>query len=283
MASTLAERMDADYQPPILVEPVGGPIPPFDALEDDAPEVRAAAGDPEAQQLQQQWLDAKADLLKQWPATAQPMVDELAGQAEQAVTDDNLKVLGQLAASAAVITAMALVMNDGGSKLAKQAAADVVAEAAGHDIKLSLIGYPGGARVRKIADAVAELIASGYAAGAGRIALQLAGSDPADVKAAVAEHLADLGASANGLVGDGVGSLLSAAQHAGRLAVLEQHPADSYEAAEINDIHRCGPCSKIAGTRFPTLAKALKAYPTAGYLRCAGGTRCRGFIRPHWL
>lgn len=272
--STLAERMDSDRLVPVLVEPQGGPIP-------GKPDVRAAAGDPEAQQLQQQWLDAKADLLKQWPATAQPMVDELAGQAEQAIADDNLKVLGQLAASAGVIAATALVMNDVGSKLARQAAAAVVVIAAGNGIKLSTIGLPAGARVRKIADAMAELIASGYAAGAGRIALQLAGTSPNEVKAAVAEHLTDLGSATNGLVGDGVSQMLSAAQFAGRLAALEQYPASQWVAVEADDANRCKPCTKTNGHVYPTLRAALVDYPGSGQnKRCLGGIRCRGFVRP---
>lgn len=31
---TLADRMDADYQPPILVEPRGGPVPDADETPD---------------------------------------------------------------------------------------------------------------------------------------------------------------------------------------------------------------------------------------------------------
>jgi hypothetical protein len=279
---SVGDRMDGDYTTPILAEPAGGPIPSWDGGDevDDEPDIQAAVADKDAARIQHEWEQAKADLLKVWPVTAQPMVDELAAQAEAAVADDNLGVLGQLAASARVITAMGVVLTGKGSKLAKQAAAGVVAEAAGQGIDLPAGDYTPAARVQKTADAVAHLIAAGYASGAGRIALQLAGADPAEVKTAVEEHLTELGASGNGLVGDNVGALLSAAQHAGRLSVLEKHPADGYVAIEINDQHRCGPCSEANGKHYSKLADALDDYPHAGLKSCAGGSRCRGHIRP---
>lgn len=34
----MRDRQDGDYQPPILVEPVGGPIPPWRPIPDDSPD-----------------------------------------------------------------------------------------------------------------------------------------------------------------------------------------------------------------------------------------------------
>jgi hypothetical protein len=243
-------------------------------------DVQAAAGDPHAALLQQQWEQAREELLKRWPKTAQPMVDELAFQAEVAAKVGDLSKLGGLESSAGVISALATPLSESGSKLAKQAAAGVVAEAAEAKVTISAPADAGAERVRQTADSVAQIIARGYASGAARASLQLAGAEPAEVKAEVARQLGELGQSQNGLVGDNVGALLSAAQHAGRLAVLEQHPAKSYEAVEINDKNRCEPCSEANLRSYATLRAALKDYPNAGLKSCLGGTRCRGHIRP---
>lgn len=250
--------------------------------DDDGDHVHAAAADPHAALLQQQWEQAKADLLKAWPKTAKPLVDELAGQAEAAVTAGDFGDLGSLEASAGVVAALAVPLSRSGSKLAEQAAAGVVAEAAEAKVSITAPADAGAERVRQTADAVAGIIARGYASGAARISLQLAGADPAEVKAEVARQLADLGTSENGLVGENIGALLSAAQHAGRLAVLEQHPAKSYRAVEVNDHNRCEPCSEANNRSYPTLRAALVDYPAAGLRSCLGGGRCRGHISPVW-
>lgn len=244
----------------------------------------AAGEDPEPDyaQIQAQWEQAKADLLAQWPDAAQPVIDQLAAQAEAAAQADDLGSLGTLTVSAGVIAAVALLLGGTGVGLAVEAAAGVVAEAANQGVTISAPDEPGADRVRQTAGAVAAVIAAGYAAGAARAALQIAGSDPVTVRAAVESHLTDLGTSANGLVGDNVGALLSAAQHAGRLAVLEAAPAARYQAVEVNDKSRCQPCAGIANRIFDTLDEALTYYPAIGYSACAGGGRCRGFLAPIW-
>lgn len=286
--SGLAARMDGDYEVPVLVEPKGGPIPSGDTADGEAvaePDVKAAVAPGSAELIQQQWVQAKTDLLAQWPQTAQPMVDELAAQAQTAVEDDDLGALGTLAVSAAVITAVSLMLTNPSLSLAGDAAAGVVAEAANQGVKIKAPRKPGADRVKQTADAVAHIIASGYASGAARAALQLAGADPATVRDAVAAHLTDLGTSVNGLVGDNVGALLAAAQYAGRLAVLEAHPADSYVAVEANDgPSKCRPCADVENTSYDTLAEGLKDYPNAGgtYRHCKGRDRCHGHLRPVW-
>ena len=246
----------------------------FNAVDDPEPDYEA---------IQEQWEKAKADLLAQWPDAAQPMVDELADQAEAAVEAGDLGLLGELAVSAGVVAAVSLLVGDAGVGLAAMAAAGVVAEAAAQGVTITAPDKPGVDRVRQTADAIASVIASGYASGAARAALQIAGADPATVRAAVDAHLTELGASTNGLVGDNVGALLSASQYAGRLAVLEAHPADSYTASERNDRNRCTPCGAVDGSEFATLDEALAAYPQGGgYHACKGGARCRGILVPNW-
>lgn len=244
--------------------------------------VPAAPGADTAQQLQQQWTTAKTSLLEQWPQTAQPMVDELADQAQDAADSGDVSALGALAVSAGVLAAVALVLNGKSKGLAGLAAAGVVAEAAAQDVVVTVPAQAAAERVRQTADAFARIIASGYASGAARAALQLAGADPASVREAVQEHLADLSGADAGFVADNISALLSSAQHAGRLAVLQQHPASAYAAVEINDQHRCRPCADISGHQYRTLAAALEDYPANGYRRCLGGQRCRGYVRPIW-
>lgn len=273
--SGMAARMAGDYEPPILVEPADGPVPtPGEA------DVQAAAADPDAARIQQQWDAAKARLLKRWPKLAGPMVDELAGQAEAAVEAGDLASLGELQVSAGVVAALAVPLRKSGIDLAVQAAAGVVEEAAAQDVSIAAPDRPGADRVRQHADAVARIIAAGYASGAARTALQLAGAGPQDVRDEVQRHLTDLGTSTNGLVGTEIGGLLSASQFAGRLAVLEEHPARSYRATEELDRNTCSPCRGIHNVEFSTLREALAAYPLSGqYRSCNGRSRCRGYVK----
>lgn len=245
-------------------------------------EVQAAAGDTDAERIQAQWDAAKARLLRRWPKLAKPMVDELASQAEGLVETGDLARLGELQASAGVVAAVAVPLRQSGTDLAAEAAAGVVEEAAVQDVSIAAPDAPGVERVRQHADVVARIIANGYASGAARTALQLSGAGPQEVRDEVERHLTELGQSTNGLVGTEIGGLLSAAQHAGRLAVLEQEPGNTVQAIEINDLNRCEPCSEDSNRVFPDLRAALQVYVVAGNRHCLGRSRCRGYLRMIW-
>jgi hypothetical protein len=281
---SIGDRMDGDYEPPVLAEPVGGPIPVYRPFNDEPnTEVQAAVGDPAAERIQQQWDAAKARLLRRWPQTAKPMVAELADQARVAVEAGDLALLGELQVSAGVVAAVAVPLRKSGTDLAAEAAAGVIEEAAAQGTDITAPDTPAADRVTQHADAVAQIIANGYASGAARTALQLSGARPQDVRDEVERHLTELGTSVTGLVGDNISQLLSAAQFAGRLAVLEENPASSYTAVEVNDRSRCKACAEISGTTFPDLRAALAAYPGGGSMkRCEGRGRCRGFPSPNW-
>ncbi len=271
--TSIAGRWLQEYEPLVVVEPEGGPVPGAD--------VRAAAGVEVAARVQAQWDAAKARLLKRWPKLAAPMVAELAGQAEIAAESGDLSLLGELQVSAGVVSALAVPIRKAGTDLAVEAAAGVVEEAAAQGVAITAPDAPAKDRVVQHADAVARIIAAGYASGAARSALQLSGSEPADVRAEVDRHLTELGESTNGLVGDNIGSLLSAAQHAGRVAVLEEHPAKQYRAVEkYRDGNQCDACKAADGRTYPTLAAALADYPVNGLRACAGRGRCRGYLAP---
>jgi hypothetical protein len=244
-----------------------------------------AAGDdpePDYAAIQQQWVDTQAGLLEQWPGMAQPMVDELTAQAQTAASGGDIAALGTLAVSAGVVAAVSLMLGGGATGLAVEAASNVVAEAAAQGVAVVAPDRPGTDRVQQTAEAVAALIAAGYSSGAAKTALQSAGADPDVVAAAVRAHLDELGTSTNGLVGENVGALLSAAQNAGRIAVLEAAPAATYVATEQLDSNTCLPCAGAHGTEFSTLEAALAVYPASGNRSCLGRGRCRGFVRAVW-
>ncbi|MGW2213253.1 hypothetical protein ACWCV3_28630, partial [Streptomyces sp. NPDC001781] len=83
-----------------------------------------------------------------------------------------------------------------------------------------------------------------------------------------------------------VGSAMTAAQNAGRLAVFRAAPeASLYAASELNDQRTCGPCKAVDGSEFTSLAQAMDAYPVMGFRDCAGasyGNPCRGFLIAVW-
>jgi hypothetical protein len=264
-------------------QPDGSPYPQRSRMFDLPAVVKAAAVDSDAERIQAQWDTAKARLLRRWPKLAAPMVDELADQARAAVGAGDLALLGELQVSAGVVAALAVPLRKSGTDLAVEAAAGVVEEAAAQDTIITAPDEPGVDRVRQHADAVARIIAAGYASGAARTGLQLAGSGPQEVRDEVERHLTELGTSVNGLVGDNIGQLLSAAQFAGRLAVLEENPASEYEATETLDRNTCPTCFRTHQKRYPTLRAALADYPLSGQrLGCEGRGRCRGFVRPRW-
>lgn len=106
---------------------------------------------------------------------------------------------------------------------------------------------------------------------------------PEQVATEVDRELADVDDSG---VRAAVGQAMTAAQNAGRLAVMEATPpASSYVASEILDGRTCGPCKVIDGRTFATLDAAVAEYPVMGYRDCTGaryGNACRGFIVAVW-
>jgi hypothetical protein len=85
---------------------------------------------------------------------------------------------------------------------------------------------------------------------------------------------------------DQLGAAMTAAENAGRIAVLEAAPESAgsatYSASEILDKNTCVPCQDIDGTDFVDLADAESNYPTGGFIECEGGMRCRGTVIATW-
>jgi hypothetical protein len=133
----------------------------------------------------------------------------------------------------------------------------------------------------EIAAATAALLAADVAASAGREALRLLtpGAVGREVASQVGGFLRGL---KNWFRRDQLGGALHRAQNAGRIATLAVAPTARYVATERNDSNRCDPCKDIDGTEFDDLDAVRAAYGAGGYLRCEGGSRCRGTVQAIW-
>lgn len=68
----------------------------------------------------------------------------------------------------------------------------------------------------------------------------------------------------------GVGRIEAAQNYAGEFLVAY--------ASEIMDKATCGSCSSVDGRRYDTLEEAEEDYPFGIYVKCQGGSRCRGTL-----
>lgn len=227
------------------------------------------------------WAAAVAGMLAAWPALAAPLVDDLATQAEAVVASGDVAGLGTLAASAATVDALAATLTMAMTGLAATAGQQVVASAAAQGVTVDQPEQDQ-TPIAGLAAATAAWIASGYATAAARRAVLAPAGQVATV---VRTALTDMSTAEKGMVADHIGAALSTAQGQGRLAVLAANPARAYEGVEDAEPagSRCEPCQQAAGRRYDTLAEALRDRPNAGQLAaCAGGSRCRGYLRAVW-
>jgi hypothetical protein len=135
--------------------------------------------------------------------------------------------------------------------------------------------------MRRTATAMADIMGNSMTISARRYALAFAGEGRSgeDVAGDVLDQLGELKGKGNQ---EAVGAALTAAQNAGRRAVMEAAPPARYYSSEILDKNTCGPCRKLDGTEFATLEIGYADYPTGGYRRCDGFSRCRGMIVARW-
>lgn len=266
--------------------------------------VEASAGlDPGL--IRQEWQDATSMLVEAYKAQAlTPLRASLVDQIVTDLTAGRLDRLGSLPVDAAAAAdlvqgAMEALALTAANRMRQEAAAQGVTIPG--DVKINM------KRLGQLASARSVMLGRYLAQQASTKALQVSAADgqqppppakklaPADVGAAVALFLEGL---SDRSVRDQLGASLTAAQHAGRFAVLELAdelgigvgitseggtPAGpAYIATEIEDDNICSPCRDIDGTTFPDLAAAEGAYPVGGYIGCAGGDRCRGTIFASW-
>jgi hypothetical protein len=146
-------------------------------------------------------------------------------------------------------------------------------------------GVGGRRLLTSVARLTSDLAASALVQAAKRkLSGLLRSSAPAETVAAEVDR--ELATMDDAGVRASVGSAMTAAQNAGRHAVMEAAPpASTYVASEILDSRTCGPCKVIDGRTFTTLDAAVAEYPVMGYRDCTGaryGNACRGFIVAVW-
>ena len=219
---------------------------------------------------------ALAGLVQQWPTQAQPVVDELAADADQQAQADSPQYGTLTASSAALAAVLAAAM----VALAATAALAVVAEAAHQGVDFAAPAVAGLPEIASTADTMAALIVSGLASSAGRAAMAAAGTDVAE---AVSGALAPAVATPPAWVQDNLSQALNVAQAAGRNAAMAAAPvAARYYASEVLDHNTCNPCYDVDGKLFADLAAAQAEYAFGGYRYCEGGLRCRGMFIARW-
>ena len=235
----------------------------------------ASGMDPEA--MQETWAAALAALLAAWPTVAAAWLAELTAQITTAVDGGNLAGLATMTLDPAQAQQL---LADTMTAVAEEAAEQMAAEAATQGVMVEPPPVDAD-HLGQVAAVVAALLAAGLVSAAARDALRRAGGrEGADVAAEVAAYLESLSDSA---LRTQLGGAVSAAQAAGRFAVLEAAPeADRIVASEILDGNTCPPCRDIDGHEFDNLDDARAAYPEGTYIACLGGVRCRGTVFGLW-
>jgi hypothetical protein len=238
----------------------------------------AASAEDDAERVQAEWAAAVAAALAAWPLLSGPMVAELVALAAAAVMSGDVGGLAGLTVSAEVVEALVADLAARMTTLAGHAATQVVVEAAAQGVTVEPV-TPDEGRLAQVAAVTASLLAAGYASAAARRAM----NTPAEAVAeTVRAALTEMGAAERGMVADHLSAAMSTAQGAGRLAVLEANPPAMLRASEVNDKSECAACKETDGRTYASLAEAAADYGPAGMVRCAGGTRCRGFLVPIW-
>ncbi|MEU7978237.1 hypothetical protein AB0B63_06865 [Micromonospora sp. NPDC049081] len=247
----------------------------------DGPKVAAAA--PDAAGLDAAHQQAVQDMTAGWEQESPPLVEAMTETVSSELAAGMIVGVGALVVPPAVTAALAGVVSAGMLALAESAAAGAVKEAGRSGLSAAL---PKDARERidQQAQATTDLIVAGFASAATRTALGQAGADtdPVQVAGAVRAALTDLAqAKDSGLVAGNLAAAATTAQGIGREVVFYQLPAGTrFKATEVNDRHRCEPCTEVDGTEYDSLADALADYPTGRYRACLGRDRCRGFLHP---
>jgi hypothetical protein len=219
--------------------------------------------------LDEQWTDQTEALVAVFVALREQWTDELVAQIEQASSLDDLEALGVSTGAGAD------ALSDAMLAAAALAAVGAITEASRQGVDITVPDFPD-ETFRPRASTVERLLADSLRSSAvsRAVIVSQARFDPATVAASVRSHLAGL---SDRLLRDHIGGAVTAAQNAGRIAVIEQADATVY-ASEILDGSTCVNCAVIDGHVFADMAEARDAYPAGGYRDCLGGPRCRGTL-----
>jgi hypothetical protein len=242
-------------------------------------EIRAGF-DPVA--VEREWQSVLDFVLAQWAPIYLAQRNALVDQVAAKVDNGKLDQLSNLSVDS---KAGAKLLADAMASLAAQAVSRMIAEVASQGVTVDPAKVKvKTARLSKVASARAALAGAYVAQQAGQRALQVvaasSGTDAGDNVSAFVDGLSQTS------LRDQLGAALSAAQNAGRVAVLDAVPSSAgtatYTASEILDGNTCDPCQEIDGETFATLDDAEAAYANGGYIDCDGGLRCRGTVMSTW-
>jgi HK97 family phage portal protein len=235
--------------------------------------------------------------LSELDAQHQQATDELVAEYQQQITPDQQQQLLEqiktnieadaIGALGALIVAYLLAkllirgaMVKYGMVAAEQAAKE--AKRQGHTIAPVA---PSSEQLDGLAEATAATMANELAAAAGREAARYAGGSATPDADDVVKHVETfLNGMSDTSLKTHLAGALSAAQNRARHATFTAGPRCELIASEIRDKSTCPACKDIDGHSFgytddPTaVAAATAAYPTAGYINCEGGERCRGVL-----
>jgi hypothetical protein len=220
---------------------------------------------------------AQQELADQWPEMSAPMVATIVTAVAAAVAAGGFANLPSYAVPAATLRGITTRIRSALTGLAGVSARRAAAELKTQGLTVQP-GDVDADRITDVAEATAHLLASGYVNAAARVALLNAGADPDTVQRAVRQHLDELSqAPERGWVAQTLSSALATAQAEGRLATFRAAPAGlTFVASEASDRNACEPCRREDGTRYPSLADAIRAYPAGRFRGCLGRDRCRG-------
>ena len=240
--------------------------------------VEAAAGT-DFEAVQGDWESALDTLVTSWAAITAAQRMQLLDQVRAAVDGGDMAALAGLKVdSQAAAAALQTAMEDAASTASEQIAGEAASQGVSVD---AADASPDAGRLAGVATTTAALLGAGLASFAARTALQVwsATATAEDVASAVGDGIDSLTDSS---LRDGLGGALTAAQSAGRVALLDVAPQATYYSSEILDQATCSSCEAEDGTEFADLAEAQDAYANGGYSECEGGLRCRGIVVAVW-
>jgi hypothetical protein len=238
----------------------------------------------EPERHQADYEEALARLLLQYKTVWSAQRTDLVNQVVNALESGNA---GDLALAPPPSGVAASMVQNAMEDVALRAARAMVDEAAAQGVHINLEHVRVDAqRLQGVAAARSGVSASYLAQQASAKALQVYGPSPAGFLAAADEVDRFLGGLSDRTVRDNLGAAITAAQNAGRYAVLEAAPESAgtatYIAAEWLDENTCEACRREDGREFDSLQAAEAAYPTGGFKDCQGLMRCRGTVVAVW-
>jgi hypothetical protein len=218
------------------------------------------------------WTAAQQSLVEQWSTEVK------AAQIEALVTaiaeTDSLTALADL--EAPVLGEAMLI--DAMTELAESAGTAAVGAAAAQGVELDPFDVDTVAdEITVRAQAQSMVIPRSIAQAAAQKAISEAGSGLAmnEVAAGVEEHVTGL---SNSYLEDQLGRTLMQAQNGARRAVFGGAEGGTIYSSELLDRATWKRCKEVDGTEYGSMTEAIEDYPSGGYYRCFGGSRCRGTL-----